>query len=671
MSKNPRKVPHRHQSGKPAAHKKNITTDTLLIVLTIILAGAVFGLGKYFEFNTPGAFDSGAYVYSAAHILDGAKIGVEEKPSAQLGTLLVNLLGVKLFGYKELGPELIQAFLQAAALVLMFIAIRKLYCTLAAFVGTFIAAFYLSAPLIAKFGNVKEQYMIAFMVMGISFFVLYQLSDKWFYAVAAGALASWAPLFKPTGTTVIGAIGLFVLLQPVLKNRTIKQTAVDILLLLAGGILAIGPLYIWILGWNVQTGLPYSFVWQTIAKLIPSGAQAGSAQASGGYIESARKLVPFSEQWPRVLRYYKLLILPITLAIISLFARIARPLLNRIPLRAIYYSAIAFILWRIIDRVFLNLNIQPIMQWYVLFIFIIAWLVASKIPNERFVFLFGLWWLLDMLFVWISPRSYEQYYLPLNASAAMLGGYIVALYSEKLHKTDQKLRWQTIGWVGLIAIIAMGWHIFFGIKESPHTGRSYGQKRRGYVQKSKQISSRRKNDLKGSWEALGDYIRENSLADDKIYVWGWWPGIYVQAQRFSSATKAFLMPRPAPAKLAESVNSLLAEFEKEMPKFIVDSRKRHIPTDRPPYELWPIAPQGFMGFKQTTPLPLNENIIEQYDRQWERLLREKYGDDEADRFVALKPLRRFVMTKYRIVAPFGQHILFELKNTSEDAPRQP
>ncbi|MGD9109803.1 MAG: glycosyltransferase family 39 protein, partial [Phycisphaerales bacterium] len=602
-------------------HKKNFNIDVLLIVLTIILAGAVFGLGKYFELNTPGAFDSGAYVYSAAHIINGAKIGVEEKPSAQLGTLLVNMLGVKLFGYNELGPEIIQTLLQAAALVMMFIAMRKLYCTLAAIIGTFIATFYLSAPLIAKFGNVKEQYMIAFMVISMSCFVLYQLNNKWLYAVAAGAFASWAPLFKPTGMTVIGAIGIFVLLQPLFKNRTIKQTGIDIILLFAGAALAIAPLYIWILGWHVALSLPYSFIWQTIAKIIPSGAQAIPGQ-TGGYVESGRKLVPFSQQWPMVLRYYSLLILPIGLSLASIIARL-------------------------IKLVFPRTNKTE---------------KTSDLKYDRFVLLLSAWWILDMAFVWISPRSYEQYYLPLNASAAMLSGYIVTLYSEKLNRTNQKLRWRTIGCIGLILMTAMGWHIFFGIKTSPYSGRSYGQKTKGYTQKLQEISYRLKNNSKSPWETLGEYIRQNSTSDDRIYVWGWWPGIYVQAQRFSSASKAFMMPRPAPAKLAESIEQLLSEFEKEPPKFIVDSRKRHIPTDRPPYELWPIVPKGFMGFKQTIPLPAsNESVIEQYDRQWEKLLREKYGDDEADRYTALKPLRRFIMTNYRIVAPFGQHILFELK----------
>ena len=351
----------------------------MVFVIVAVLAAIPFGLGKYLEFNTPDPFDSGIYVYSAKHILDGAEIGVEERPSAQLGTLLVNLLGVKLFGFNETGPELIQMILQAAALVLMFIAMHKLFGTLSAAVGVIIASFYLSCPLIAKFGNVKEQYMIAFMIMGASCFVIRQLGGKWWWAVLAGAFISWAPLFKQTGTSVIGAIGLFVIVQPILKNRTWKQTGADILLLLAGVAAAIGPLCIWIIGWDIQLALPYKFAWSILGKLLPAATDtAGKAAAAGGYIARARKLIPFSKQWPMVLRFYGLLILPIALATGAIVARVMRMFLR--------------------------------------------WLGSpgdvGKKPYERFVLLFAVWWVLDMAFVWISPRSYEQYYLPLNASAA-------------------------------------------------------------------------------------------------------------------------------------------------------------------------------------------------------------------------------------------------------------
>ena len=289
--------PHTHKPAPRVEQKRK--KHFVLFIIIAILAGTPFGMGKYFELNSFGPYDSGAYVYSAAHILDGAKIGVEEKPSAQLGTLLVNILGVRLFGFSETGPKLIQMVMQAMALLLMFIALRKLFGTLAGAVGVILASIYLSSPLIAKVGNVKEQYMIACMMMGVSCFVLYQLGGKWWHAMLAGGFLIWAPLFKQTGVSATAAIGLFVVVQPLLKHRTWKQTGRDILLLLAGATTAIAPLYVWILAWSVQLPLPYSFVWQTLAGFLPAASDAEQAKAASDYISRSRRLVPFSQQWPK------------------------------------------------------------------------------------------------------------------------------------------------------------------------------------------------------------------------------------------------------------------------------------------------------------------------------------------------------------------------------------
>ncbi|MHC4724006.1 MAG: glycosyltransferase family 39 protein, partial [Planctomycetota bacterium] len=495
---------------------KLIAKRWLMISIIAVLAAIPFMMGKYIEFNSPGAFDSGSYVYSAAHIINGAEIGVEEKPSAKLGTLLVNMLGVWLFGFSDVGPKIIQMMMQATALIMMFIAMKKLFGNLPAAVGVILAATFLSSPLFAKFGNVKEQYMISCMILGMSFFILYQLNSKWYWAILAGAFASWAPLFKETGISVIGAIGLFVLLQPIFKNRTFKQTGIDILLLFAGAIIALGPLYIWIIGWEVRLAVPYKFVWPTLKKWLPfktatiDGVVSNGVERTknvSGYVSRSREMIPFSVQAPRVMRHYMLALLPISLAVVSILLRILR----------IFHK-----------------KIKPT--------------TFKTRKDDRFVMLLAVWWLLDMAFVWISPRSYEQYYLPLNASAAMLSGYLVAIYADKFHMASYKLKWLVLGAAGLAIMVAMSWHVFFGISKSPFSGGKYTSKKRGFIQRVNEISQRRKKNAFGYWEAVGFYIRNNSTPEDTMYVWGWYPGIYVKAQRFSPTTPAFMMPRKPPGR---------------------------------------------------------------------------------------------------------------------------
>ena len=649
MSKQHSRNRHLRRQAKTLSQKtapddtKQTKKKIVILVIIAVLASIPFVLGKYIEFNTPGAFDSGAYVYSAKRVLDGAVIGVDEKPSAQLGTLLVNMLGVWLFGFGEIGPEIIQMALQAAALIMMFIAMRKLFGTLPAAVGVIIASIYLSAPLIAKFGNVKEQYMIAFMIMAISCFVLRQLGAKWWWAVLSGALLSWAPLFKPTGMSAVGAIGLFIIVQPLFKHRTFKQTSHEIVLLLIGAVIAISPLYVWLITCHGGRKLPYSFLWKPVVSVFQSPQQSRENKPTQKEADDSKvkknpetkgllsRLLPgyVTKSWEilkpgkkkevafRVLRYYRLLILPIVLAAGAIIARLIRMIMHRMR------------------------KLKP----------------ESKADYDRFVLLFAVWWLLDMTFIWVSPRTYEQYFLPMNASAAMLGGYLIALYSDRL-KADVVHRTSSIvvGLIGFICMIAMSQHIFSGIRKSPHTNADYGRKSRGYYQKINEAAAYKKGQ-KGYWEIVGDYIRTNSSPQDMIYVWGWEPGIYVKAQRLCPAPKAFegTMHTLTPEELSKRINEILTAFRKQPPKFIVDTHKNHYPWDRPPLELWPRTKNGF--------LPLNKQMIAQYDAAYSKILREQIEPDEALRYEAMAPFREFVMNNYEIVpANFAKYVLFKKKN---------
>jgi hypothetical protein len=445
-----------------------IRNPQFLVVLSLaIFAGIPFALGKYFELKCPDPFDSGSYVYSAQHVLSGARIGYDEKPSAQAGTLLVNMLGVTLTGFNETGSKVLQGLFQAAALTLMFLTVRPLYGSLAAVVSVTLASVYLSAPLIAKFGNVKEQFMIALMIMGICCFVWYRLTGRWWWALLTGMLLVGGPMFKQTGVSAIGAVAFFVLLGALLRHYAWKKAGRDVLLLVAGAAVTLTPICAWYARMRAPLYYwPYSFAFAPVFKLVGVDLErAASAPQSAaqeppaptpevkkgddslllrllpGYVSDSWRMLDSADRraaFRRVLRYYRLLILPIALATGALLARGVVLLRRRRP--------------------------------------------APEAPFDqdtgRFVPLFAAWWLLDMAFVWISPHSYEQYYLPLNASGAVLGGYLVGLYAHRLQVDPDRTRWAVIGMVGLLSMVVLSWHIFFGRRLSrpahgqagPHPG---------------------------------------------------------------------------------------------------------------------------------------------------------------------------------------------------------
>ncbi len=591
-------------------------------VIVAVLAGVPFCLGKYFEFNSPEPFDGGAYLYSAKHILDGARIGVDEIPSAHPGTLFVNMLSVKLFGYRDISPKILQGLLQAAALIVMFLTLRKLWGRLAAGVSVVMAAVYLSAPVIAKYGNVKEQFMIAFMVLGVCCFILQQLNSRWWYGLLAGAFLVWAPMFKPTGISAAGAVGLFVLVQPVLKNRTWRQMGMDLALLLGGAVLAMAPMYLWILGWHVQMALPYWFLADFIVKHLP-GYQPPAGGIATDYVSASHAMMPYSELVPRIMRYYLVLVLPIALALAALGIRVTRWGLSYVKTAGI----------------------------------------ATK-GYERFVLALGIWWMLDMAFIWVSAHSYEQYYLPLTASAAMLGGYVAALYHERLRTAAVKVKWYTLGTLGLILMFLLAWPVFFGLRTSPYSGTRYPEPtpRNGYQQKWAEIRERRSNDkMRGPWEYLSSYIKDHSDSNDTIYVWGWYPGIYVLAERVSATPIASegSMHTLTPQELGQRVNDIVATFQKRPPKFIVDSYKMHFPFNRPPLELWPQVPKGSTFADKNNFLKVDPATVKQYEQLYGQMLQEKVDADEARRFESMKPFRDYLMQHYRLVGVFGTHALFQ------------
>ena len=632
--------------------KKDIlkTAFSKISFTTVLMLSAIavpFVLGKYCELNIPGAFDSGAYAYSAKHILEGAVIGVDEIPSAKIGTLLANMLGVRIFGFSDFGPKIIQGIMQAIALILLFFGIRKHFGRTAAFISTLVASIYISAPVIAKYGNVKEQYLTACIGISIGAFFLYYGGGKKFWACLSGAAMALAPGFKETGISITVAMAVFFFWAAVLRWKPFKEIIKDALLICAGIMIALLPLKIWVSIGDKPISLPYDFLKPYISKpitqlqtLLPAQpaeqttalSENGDQQINtGGYIEGSRAIMGFKEQFPVVMRYYKALILPIFLALMSFI--VAK--------------------YRATRQIFAKNK-------------------RDNIPAaEHLVFLPAVCWILDMLFVWISPRSYEEYYIPLTLSAAATGAFIVYLYMSVASQSKHKPIFAGGGLVAVIIMVAMSWNVFAGFDSTFHSGQKYpdGRREKGFAQRLKEASNRRGGKL-AAWETVAKLIKENSTTDDTMYVWGWFPGMYVEAQRLSPHNRAFEseMHVRTPAQLEARMQELLESFESKKPLFIVDSRKRHFPWNRPPLEFYPSTPNGF--------LPNDERIVAQYERQYYDLLAESFGEDEAKRFLALADVRKYIRENYYIVSQnqyqftrqgiyhpaLGTHVVFKRKN---------
>jgi len=673
------------------------------MIAVLILAGLPFAMGKFFEFNQPDPFDGGAYAYSAWHVLQGAQLWKDEIISAQPATFLMNYLGVAMSGFSETGSKVVQAILQLAALGLMFYTLRKCFDKTAAVMSTAIAAIYLSAPVIAKFGNVKEQFMIAFMVIAACCLMLAVRTQKnWFWA-AAGAAVIWPYYFKPTGLSILMATGIFVPLLALVQKWGWKLFLNRLFLLTIGAVAGISPLVLFFhlkaddpvvintppmmmvklifvlvavgyagiaIAWanqryrlltqlktvpsiywkagiaavvltyvagiiivRIQPGAIGEDIWNYISatpffnlpRQVYWGIDGFARQfwtAMGTddvYITGSRALMGFSQQAPIVLRYYGVLKLPVVLAIISILVVLCRA------------------------------GFQTVKK------------IHTLESQDWMGILLALWWIFDMGLIWVSPRSYEQYYLPMCASAAMLGGYAVWWLMTRFKPAQSHLGKALCG-IGAVMAVATVFPIFAGITHSPFSGQPYGERSRGYAQSWASTWNRLRGQDVGAWEQLGDYIRTHSAPQDRIYVWGWYPGIYVRAQRISASPQAFEgnMHIVPPPNLAGIVYSLTTAFIQHPPKFIVDSRKREFPWDVPPMELWPQVPKSFQG-KWPGFLAADPQIIEQFEKNYAAVLAKQVSPEEAERFMAMKPFRDYVMRNYDIAQTFGTHVVFVRK----------
>jgi hypothetical protein len=326
----------------------------------------------------------------------------------------------------------------------------------------------------------------------------------------------------------------------------------------------------------------------------------------GEYIAGSRTVSQFGRQFDWVASYYRYLVAPIGLSTLAIVWALARQVGRWLPNGRSRAEAAA----------------KPDNQ------------VPASL-GDRIVLFLGIWWLLDVMFVWISPRSYVEYFLPLTASAAMLAAYAV-----------YQCRRRTSGWIWLLALwllvdLVLVWVIpveafpYVGLRSSEAVVDFWGQfllrilplaaavavvwlMRRqrsrwpqavvpslicagmffwwntdtldSFMVRSDQLRQIRRQKLAYPWEEVSRFVRQNSSPQDGLFVWGWYPGIYVQAQRFCPSTLAAYsdMHTDRPEDVKRQISKLVDELRADPPKFIVDSQKVHYPFgDHPVYDLWP------------------------------------------------------------------------------------
>ncbi|MCF7958713.1 MAG: hypothetical protein K9M57_09730, partial [Phycisphaerae bacterium] len=511
---------------------------------------------------------------------------------------------------------------------------------------------------------------------------------------------------------VIVAVGLFQLAGYATKKYNFTPNFASInrrraLMMVAGvaGVFIAVSIYFGIHGelgsyykWTPFYAVPNALA-DIIAKKLPN-------IAGDSYVGGSREATSFMSQWNEVFRYYNAFVVPIGLGLLGLI----------MGLSCTVIQVIARLKNNSESSVETPLDSQPDRP-------------MDK-STRSFVLLLGVWWVLDMLMAWVSPRSYVQYFLPLNGSGAMLGSYVIyrclknnawfiALAAVWIVTHFLLIRLLPDFSLRDLAAVPGNWSLivenyranfylrfiplvlavagFFGLKHvKPTPVRPLvltllcgimvlwfnTSNFSAYQAQASQVDSNQ------GWMQLAQQLKENSKPDDTLYVWGWFPGIYVHAERFTPARKPSYsdMHTDSPSVVYNKIRHLVQELEKSPPLYIIDSQKFHFPYYKHPnFELWPhwadAQKKGFHFYRYSGSAPGPFFKLSEWEQvrafhfkavesmtlallknaKVDPAVAAQLAERERLRHEVMAPLREFVMENYTPLSGGGGMVIFKRK----------
>jgi len=218
-----------------------------------------------------------------------------------------------------------------------------------------------------------------------------------------------------------------------------------------------------------------------------------------------------------------------------------------------------------------------------------------------------------------------------------------------------------------------------------------------YMESTRDLKLINQRGLEYPWEEVARFVREHSSPQDGLFVWGWYPGVYVQAQRFCPSRLASYsdMHSDAPHVVKRKIAELVKDLEANPPKFIVDSQKVEYPVgEHPVFDLWPqwkdrkrgilhfryfsIEPLRHEGFLTARELEEAGDLIHQQVEAYSYALLTNEGRKggplesakarelarlELARHESMAPLREFVVKNYRPVPVQMEMHVYEHRDT--------
>lgn len=461
--------PPEQDRSAPGALGAAETPLWLLLVTALLATAPMIALAQVAAYWRPDVVDDQMFAYFGWRIASGARVYLDVWDNKPPGIYWTNALGFLLGGGNYLGVIALCTLALIASHVFFFIICASVYFRGAAALATILLSFFVTHGYFQGGCNRTETFVVLFELAAVATYVRGWAHDRAWKWLLAGALCGAAFLYKQVGLAAWGAMGLHLIVLGLTGRLAFQVAARRCLLLLMG------------------LALPLSVA----AVFLASQGALGEAWFATFTFNRSYFAVgdsSFLDTWfnRHMLNnhMFPILRLPLLMAVAAVIHATVwwwkpklRPQEIEAPIRAF----------------------GPVVPQYML--------------------LFGAWYLAAFYGASVSPHHFRHYLTPTIPPLLLLCGHLISVL-----KTEASLlqRFAQRGAV-VAAFVAMGYFAWDAARlQIEEVAKVWWERTHG------QWKIR-----PTAWEAIASEVVKYSKPDQKIHCWGYFPGVYLSAQRIN------------------------------------------------------------------------------------------------------------------------------------------
>lgn len=448
----------------------NTTPLPILIALMALFIVPSIILVQYIAWWRWDVVDDQMFAYFGWRIAHGGTVYLDVWDNKPPGIYWINALGMWLANDSYAGVIAMCVLALIVAHAAYFVICDTCFFRSAAALSTVVFCFFLTHIYYTGGSNRTETFLVPCELVAIAFYVRGFARPTWWKWFFAGLFCGAAFTFKQVGLAAFVAACLHLLITAATKDIRWGDWVKRQVLMLAG--LATALLVV-------------------LALLYAGGGSKGIQEAlfatftfNRGYVATGNVKFPYNIATWRLLQdhVYPILLMPLLLAVGSILhasAWAASPQTQRAD--------------------------------------IVAQMSTKRGGCPRYMLLFCAWTLIAFYGAMLSPHAFRHYLVPTIPPLLLIGAHLLNFLVGEytLFGAVQRSAWTTL------AMVAIAFFCAEAVQ-------------RQWEEFSKVIVYRHIQGRRAEWEQVGDVVRHITDANDPIYCWGYFPGVYLDARRINA-----------------------------------------------------------------------------------------------------------------------------------------